>query len=981
MKSSAYKRWLFAAACLPVVGHAGTVATPTVPATTTIGREVQRDVSPPLRDLISQVQDPNSLNPTEYVVPNVILDVDDLFIGLQGAERGFQNVQRFPSGSPTPAVGVAVNGMRIGLGGGGVPPDTTGDVGPNHFFQWVNTSWALFDKNTGAIVDIPGDPDDVVPGNSFFAGFGGLCQTTNRGDPLVLWDGHARRWVVSQFAFTSTSAPPFLQCVAVSTSEDPLGSYNRYAFQYPSFNDYGKMAVWVTEDGGQDAYVFTQHEFGAAFEGASFSVMERDQMLAGGSAQFVRVAGLDAFGVLPFHLEGDVAMPPGACPMFAHFIGDGSGYRIWDFCVDWAAGTTNFTDNPTILASDPYVVGLNGIGQVDSTTRLDDFGGNSMYVAAVRAFGSTGPQEAYGVINHSVNVGNFQAGLRWVQFGFRTPLSAPSGDSLFASGFEDGEVNAVDPVTTQKRIVDQGTYAPDADSRWMGGINIDRQGNIAVGYNVASEALNPQVRIAARLRTDPAGILRDETQCSPTTTGAQTGLFSGRARWGDYATMGVDPNDECTFWFTTEYYVTTSNSSWNTRICSLTLPGCGDDDFLLEVTPGDGVSVCAIDGDAQVSVRAGEFGTIGSNIALSAGTLPGGLTLSFTPSSIAAGESSMVDLVGSASLADGAYNVQIVGTAGPLNRSVNFPLNVSTATSPAPALQAPGDAATGVVPRPTYSWNAASGAVEYLIEVATDNGFTNIIDSATVTGTSYESGVLLLSNTEYFWRVTPNNFCGMGATSTAFSFTTGLPGTCPAGSSPVTVFEDDFQSGTNGWTTNAPVGPSNWTQVTPPAATNLTTTVWMATNPPSPDANNSSDQRLVSPSIVLPDNGAGTTNLFLRYDAFHSFEQDGPTGCWDGGQLEISTDGGANWTQILDSSLFTDPYTGLITVNAQNPNSGTPGWCAPVGNTSVQSIVDLNGFRGDTVQLRYRVVTDGNTAGPAPNGFFIDNVEVIECQD
>ena len=155
----------------------------------------------------------------------------------------------------------------------------------------------------------------------------------------------------------------------------------------------------------------------------------------------------------------------------------------------------------------------------------------------------------------------------------------------------------------------------------------------------------------------------------------------------------------------------------------------------------------------------------------------------------------------------------------------------------------------------------------------------------------------------------------------------------------------------------------------------------MATNPPSPDANNSSDQRLVSPSIVLPDNGAGTTNLFLRYDAFHSFEQDGPTGCWDGGQLEISTDGGANWTQILDSSLFTDPYTGLITVNAQNPNSGTPGWCAPVGNTSVQSIVDLNGFRGDTVQLRYRVVTDGNTAGPAPNGFFIDNVEVIECQD
>lgn len=969
---------LLLAAALPLAGYAGTIATPTVASNTTVAREVQRDTSAPIRDLIPNVPDPNSLNPTEYVVPNTILDVDDLYIGLQVGDRGVQNIQRSPSGAPSPAVDIQVNGMRIGLGGGGVPPDTTGDVGPDHYFQWVNTSWALFDKDTGALVDIPGDPDDVVPGNSFFSGFGGFCETTNRGDPLVLWDGHARRWLVSQFGFTSTSVGPFFQCVAVSTSEDPLGSYNRYAFEYPSFNDYGKMGVWVTEDGGQNAYVFTQHEFGAAFEGASFSVMERNKMLVGESAQFIRVAGLNAFGVLPFHLEGDTPMPPGACPMFAHFIGAGTGYRIWDFCIDWAAGTTSFTDNPTILESDPFLIGLNGIGQADSTTRLDDFGGNSMYLAAMRAFGPTGPQEAYGVLHHAVNVGNFQAGARWMHFGFRTPPSDP-GDSLFASSFESGESNAFDPVATQKRIIDQGTYAPDADSRWMGGINIDRNGNIALGYNVASEALNPQVRIATRLRNDPAGTLRDETQCSPTTTGAQTGLFSGRARWGDYATMGVDPDDECTFWFTNEYYVTTSNSSWNTRICSLTMPGCGDDDFLLEVTPSGSVDVCAIDGDPTVSVRAGEFGTVAGNIALSAGTIPAGMSLNFTPASIAAGSSSDVDLVGAAGLADGAYTVQINGTATPGTRSVSFPLNVSSATSAAPTLTSPADASTGQVPRPNYQWSAAAGAVEYLIEVATDSGFSNIVDSATVSGTSYASGILLQSSTQYFWRVTPSNFCGAGATSATFSFTTGVPGSCPSGTVPVTVYEDDFQSGVNGWTTDAPVGASNWSQIPAPAGTNLSTTVWSATNPPNPAANNESDQRLVSPSIVLP---SGGDNTFLRYDAYHSFEQDTPAGgCWDAGQLEISNDGGNNWIQILDDQLFTDPYTGLITVNPANPNSGTPGWCVAVGNTSVVSIVDLNAYAGDTVQFRYRVVTDGNTAGDPPNGFFIDNVEVVDCQE
>jgi len=930
-------------------------------------REVHRDTSPPLREMLATLGPDPTGDPTDYVVPNIFLDLDDFVPG--SLPESLPPAQRSVAGTPTPPVGVAVNGMRIGLGGGGVPPDTTGDVGPQHFFQWVNTSWALFDKATGDIVPLPGRPNNTAPGSSFWAGFGGVCQTTNRGDPLVLWDGLARRWVVSQFAFNSTSVAPWLQCVAVSTSEDPLGSYHRYAFAYPAFNDYGKMGVWVTEDGGQNAYVLSMHEFSGSFVGSSFAVIERDRMLNGQSAQFIRFGGIDTFGGIPFHLEGDQPLPAGLCPVFVHFSFGRPGYELWDLCVDWRAGSGSFDPQPGFVASEPFVIGLNGIPQRDSTTRLDDFGSNTMYIAALRAFGPTGPLEAQGVIHHAVNVGGDQAGARWVQFGLSAGAGRPTtGNAVFVSGFESGEGRA--PAIANKRIIDQGTYAPDSDSRWMGGINIDRSGNIMMGYNVSSAAINPEIRIAGRLRNDPAGTLRPEAQCSPTGTGAQTGLFSGRARWGDYATMGVDPNDECTFWFTNEYYPVTAQSSWSTRICSIRFPSCGEADFLLETTPNARIAVCG--SNAQANVRVGEFGLLGGSVTLGQGSLPTGASLAFGTPTLAAGESTTVTVNGSAALADGLYSAEVTGSAGAINRSVEVQLGVSATVPGSATLSGPAPGSTGIVTRPTYQWTAASGAVDYLIEVATDAAFTQIIESAVVVGTSYTSNVLLGSSTQHFWRLTPRNFCGASASPSSASFTTGVPGSCPGGTAATQLFFDDVSADAIAWQTeNAQGGAGTlWTRQTPPAGTGITTRAWFAANSPV-----TADQRLISPAVVLP---SDELPLVLAFDAFHRYETDGAVNCWDGGFVEVSADDGASWSELGNARNLADPYPGQL--SSGNPAAPAQAWCRqPPGGSSVRSIFLLDGFAGQSVRFRFRSTADSNTTGTAPAGWAIDNILVQGC--
>lgn len=930
-------------------------------------RQVHHDTSRPLRDILAELQvEQSAKSATDYVVPNRILDPASSPWPSSPLEA--LGIQRAPSGAPMPATSLAVNGLRIGLGGGGVPPDTTGDVGPDHFFQWVNTSWALFNKTTGAITSGP------TPGSSFWSGFGGLCQSTNRGDPLVLFDDHAQRWVVSQFAFALSGgnpAAPFLQCVAVSTSADPLGSYHRYAFQYPVFNDYGKMGVWRSADGGQNAYLLTMHEFAGSFQGTSFAAIERDRMLQGESAQFIRVSGINAFGALPLHLEGIHPLPAGACPLFVHYRPNGDGYRIWDLCLDWSTGTTPFVDQPRFIASEPYVLGLSGIPQASSSTRLDDFGGNLMYLAAARAFGPQGPLEARAAINHAVDVGADQAGLRWVVFGLRGAATSAPTAQVFADGFEKPAV--ADAQALAVRVLDQGTYAPDGENRWMGGINIDANANIGVGYNASSAAINPEVRLSGRERLDPAGTLRDELTCTPPGTGAQTGLFSGRARWGDYATMALDPNDQCTFWFTNEYYPVTSNSTWNTRICAFRFNSCGQPDYDIEVQPAERLQVCGQDGDPELAVRIGGYAGFNGLVSLSAAMLPAGVSAAFTPSQLTAGETATLLLSGAAGLAAGPYQIRIDGSAAAA-RSLAVDFDVSAAPAAPPALLSPGNATTGISVRPSLNWDPVPGANRYEIALATDAAFANIIDSAVVEATQYTAAQLLPVGQTVFWRVRSLNACGPGNWSPARSFTTGAPGSCPTGTNPSTLFSDDVAGDAIAWTTENVSGDAaaHWSKRIPPAGTGLATRAWYAGNSAT-----TADQRLISPAIVLP--AGPQTPIVLGFDAHHRYETDGSTDCWDGGFVEISTDGGATYAPLGNLRNLADPYPG--TLSSGNPAQGELAWCRqPQPGTAIRTWFALDEFAGQSIRLRFRSTADSNTVGPTPNGWAVDNVLIQSCQ-
>jgi len=282
----------FGASAAPVTVTKPTASAPEI--LPTVMHAARADISAPLRDIL-RTMPPASPMGTEqepFEVPNVLLKPT---ARTSSFVPDYSRMQTRGSGVPAPTIDLTFEAISSTTSGCGcLPPDTNGDVSDTHFIQWVNSSWQAFDKVTG----VP-DPNTLTPrpGNSFFTGFGGKCETTNSGDPLAIWDPRAQRWVMSQFVTSS----PFAQCVAVSTTSDPFGTYARYEFNWPNFGDYPHMGIW-TDGAGQDAYVLTTHEFNAsnAFQGASLIALERDKMLAGDpTAAMVRFPGFDAYGVEP----------------------------------------------------------------------------------------------------------------------------------------------------------------------------------------------------------------------------------------------------------------------------------------------------------------------------------------------------------------------------------------------------------------------------------------------------------------------------------------------------------------------------------------------------------------------------------------------------------------------------------------------------------------------------------------------------------
>jgi hypothetical protein len=438
---------------------------------------------------------------------------------------------------------------------GVLPPDTNGDVGPNNYVQWVNLHFEIFDRAGNTLLG-------PSAGNTLWSGFGGLCEFTNQGDPVVRYDRMANRWIFTQFAFnTRHFAPiaPFDQCFAVSTTGDPTGSYFRYAWQISKtdFPDYPKLAVWP------DAYYMSVNFFNSSlttFLGAGALAFDRSKMLTNQSPTAILFGptGSSFGGLLPSDLDGSI-LPPSGSPNYFGAIDtatspSGSTFQIWKFHVDFTTpanstfGTATNTPNFN-LPVDTYFWNMCGgsrscIQQPGTSQGLDTLSDRLMNRLQYRRF-ADGHESL--VANHTVGVGSSgnQGAVRWYEI--RSLSTAPT-------------------------IYQQGTYSPSTDSRWMGSIAMDQAGDIALGYSVSSSTISPSIRYTGRLASDPLGTLPQGEATLIAGSGSQTSTFN---RWGDYSMMAVDSTDDCTFWYTQEYYAVTSDRGWQTRVGSFKFANCG----------------------------------------------------------------------------------------------------------------------------------------------------------------------------------------------------------------------------------------------------------------------------------------------------------------------------------------------------------------------------------------------------------------------
>jgi hypothetical protein len=528
-----------------------------------------------------------------------------------------------------PTAGAGFEGLGTGLPGATVdaaPPDPNGDVGPNDYVQIVNEQFAVFSK-TGSVLYGPANT------NTLWSGFGGGCETNNDGDATVKYDRLADRWIISQFSVSTT---PYLQCVAVSTTGDPMGSYYRYSFDYGNvaFPDYPKLGVW------SDAYYETYNIFnnGQTFAGAKVCAFDRATMLSGGAATQQCFNTSTAYGgLLPSDLDGSTP-PPAGSPNYVLNFGT-NALNLWKFHVDWTNPAASTFSGPSSIPVAAFTAACNGGGtcipQAGTKNKLDSLADRIMYRLAYRNFGD---HESI-VVNQSVTAGS-SVGIRWYE------LRNPGGT----------------PV-----IYQQSTYAPDSTYRWMGSIAMDHSGDIGLGYSASSSSIKPAIRYTGRLAGDPLNTLQAESTLIQG-TGSQTARLH---RWGDYSSIAVDPTDDCTFWYTNEYLSSNGSFNWRTRIGSFKFPSCSAqpppppppppaNDFSISANP---TSLTVDQGQSGTSTISTAV-TAGSaeNVDLTASGQPAGTTVSFSPSSVTAGGSSTMT-VSDSTAPGGTYTITVKGTS------------------------------------------------------------------------------------------------------------------------------------------------------------------------------------------------------------------------------------------------------------------------------------------------------------------------------
>jgi hypothetical protein len=442
--------------------------------------------------------------------------------------------------------------------------DDSGAVGFDHYVQVVNAAIVVYDKS-GNVLAGP------VSTTTFWENQPACCQGGLCGsDAVVRFDRYANRWVISHPDANLPYGGGL--CVAISQTSDPTGPYDLYVFDVDNianglfgfFNDYAKIAVFP------DAYYAIGDPHGIfSGLGNTISAFERAAMLTGNptpqSVTFFVPAPRSPLQITHSHmLAADLdgrRLPPTNTPEYVVQVQDSNlGFpadrlQVYEFHVDWNSPSSSTLIPTTSLVPQPFnsnacpeqaCIEQPGVAQT-----LDSLSyGYMMQRLTYRNFGTHQTL----LFNHTVaadgDPSQNHAGIRWYEL--RMPITG----------------------RTRRRpweIYQQGTYAPDANDRWLGSIAMDMKGNIALGFSVSGSSVFPSLHYVGRQPSNPPGTLPSGEMSLIDGGGVQLHQIF----FGDYSQMTIDPVDDCTFWYTGTYYPTTSTpNDWHTRIGSFRFTSC-----------------------------------------------------------------------------------------------------------------------------------------------------------------------------------------------------------------------------------------------------------------------------------------------------------------------------------------------------------------------------------------------------------------------
>jgi len=640
-------------------------------------------------------------------------------------------------------VGVKVTGFEFN---GVNPPDPTGEVGENYYIHAINGSGgsevSIFEKTTGNKV-----------GNTFNMASlaSGDCQTS-MGDPIIIYDEYAKRWMMSEF---STEATKKL-CVYISKTSDPIaGGWYAYEFAAPEFPDYPKYSVW-----GGNYYVSANESGGAVY------ALERAKMLAGEPAVMVRkaVPSLAGFGfqsITPIDADGLNPPADGTPGLYIrhrddelHNAGSNNGEKdfleLWTFTPDFANADNSQLTGPFNIE----------IAEMDSNfTCPVNFGCLTQKPEDGQTLSTLDPLKE--VVNFKVQYRNFNS-HQSITGSF---VTKQEGNNAGLRWFELRK-------TTGDWALHQEGLVPTADnnSRYMAGAAQDGDGNLALAYMITGPEQFPSIRVTGRRMGDALG----------TISGDEITLFEADGsiateRDGDYAQLSVDPIDNCTFWHTAEYGG--AGSKWKTGVSSFKFPGCTGTG---STEPGYSLSatnrsqeVCVAGELKPIAVTISGFNDFNKDVNLSYADLAQGLTGQFSVNPVTAGATSSAVVTVASGVAAGDYSFSIKGTSeGQEDKAIGASIKV-VASEQTSTLSAPDNGAEKVDYAPELSWTSSGYVKTFTIEIATDEGFANIVATGQVSsGTKYRPSQSLPQSTQFYWRVKSANVCGE-TTSTVYSFTTG----------------------------------------------------------------------------------------------------------------------------------------------------------------------------------------------------------------